>query len=127
MKPDVVQAIQEIRAACDGHVVDVIAEAQGGAHVIVHDVPIGPAFVPSQTWIGFTIPFQYPDADVYPHFIGGEVQRADGGPLGEALSGPTTWQDRSAIQVSRRSNRWNPATDTATLKLIKVLEWLRSR
>ena len=127
MKPDVTQAIQEIRAAFDGYVVDVVAEAQGGAHVIVHDVPIGPAFVPSQTWIGFTIPFQYPDADVYPHFIGGEVQRADGGPLGEALSGPTTWQDRSAIQVSRRSNRWNPATDTAALKLMKVLEWLRSR
>jgi hypothetical protein len=27
--------------------------------------------------------------------------------------------------VSRGSNHWNPATDTALLKLLRVLEWLR--
>src|SRR6266508_5389551 len=126
MKPDVDQAIQEIRAAFDGHGVDVVAEAQGGAHVIVHDVPIGSVFKPAQTWIGFTIPFQYPDADIYPHFIGGDVRRADDGPYGEAISA-TTWRDRPALQLSRKSNQWNPATDTATLKLVQVLEWLRTR
>jgi hypothetical protein len=31
--------------------------------------------------------------------------------------------DRPAAQVSRRSNRWNPALDTATLKLMRVLRW----
>jgi hypothetical protein len=29
--------------------------------------------------------------------------------------------------VSRRSNRWNAANDTAALKLAKVIEWLRSQ
>jgi len=86
MKPDVVQAVQEIRTAFDGHAVDVVTEAQGGAHVIVRDVFIGLGFTPSRTWIGSTITFQYPDADVYPHFIGGDVQRADGGPYGEAIT-----------------------------------------
>ncbi len=126
MKPDIVQAIQEIGAAFDGHVVDVVAEEQGGAQVIVHGVFIGPSFTPSRTWAGFTIPFQYPDADVYPLFIGGDVQRADGGLYGEAITS-CTWEGRSALQVSRRSNHWNPATDTAAVKLMKVLEWLKTR
>ena len=126
MKPDVTQAIQEIRAAFDGHDVEVVAEAQGGAHVIVRDVSIGPAFKPSQTWIGFTIPFQYPDADIYPHFIGGDVRRADDGPYGQSIS-VATWRDRPVLQLSRKSNRWNPATDTAALKLLQVLEWLKDR
>jgi Prokaryotic E2 family E len=126
MKPDVVQAIQEIRAAFNGYVVDDDPDDQGGAHVIIHDVPIGPVFKPAQTWIGFTIPFQYPDTDIYPHFIGGDVRRTDDGPYGQAISA-TTWRGRSALQLSRKSNQWNAATDTALLKLMQVLEWLKNR
>lgn len=126
MKPDVEQAIQEIRAAFDGHTVEVIDEAQGGAHVIVHDVSIGPGFTPTQTWIGFTIPFQYPIADVYPHFIGGDVRRANAEGYGEAIS-PSNWQGRSTLQVSRKSRNWDAVNDTAALKLMQVLEWLRKR
>jgi len=29
-----------------------------------------------------------------------------------------------AVMVSRASHRWNPVTDTAALKLLRVLEWL---
>jgi len=126
MTPDVEQAIQEIREAFDGHIVDVAPEGHGGAYVTVHDVAIGSSFTPARSWIGFVIPFQYPHADVYPHFIGGDVQRPDGGPYGEAIS-TSTWQGRSALQISRKSNRWNAATDTAALKLIQVLEWLKTR
>ncbi|MCZ7579107.1 MAG: hypothetical protein M5U18_19520 [Dehalococcoidia bacterium] len=32
-----------------------------------------------------------------------------------------------AIQISRRNNKLDPATDTAALKVAKVLEWLRLR
>lgn len=39
----------------------------------------------------------------------------------------TAFEDRPAVQISRRSNRLNPATDTAVIKLHKVLAWLRSR
>lgn len=127
MKPEIAQAVQEIREAFDGHVVEVTPEAQGGAYVIVHNVPIGPSFTPSQSWIGFLITFQYPYADVYPHFISSDVRRSDGQAYGEGISGPTPWNGRTTLQVSRRSNRWNGATDTAALKLLKVIEWLRTR
>ena len=33
----------------------------------------------------------------------------------------------AATMVSRKSNRWNPAQDTAALKLAKVLDWIRTR
>jgi hypothetical protein len=126
MTPEVEQAIQEIRAAFDGHVVEVVPEDQGGAYVTVRGVTIAPGSTPAQSWIGFLIPFQYPHADVYPHFISADVRRAQDDSYGEAVT-PSTWQGRPALQVSRKSNRWNPATDTAALKLAKVIRWLQTR
>ncbi len=70
--------------------------------------------------------FQYPYANVYPHFVRGDLTRSDGQPLGEGTS-VTTFDSRSAVQLSRRSNRLNPATDSAVLKLHKVLAWLGTR
>jgi len=127
MNPEVAEAIAEIQQAFAANRVQVIEEPQGGAHIIVYDLDIGASYQPTTTWVGFSIPFQYPHADIYPHFMDGSVRRADGQPFGPGLTGPTPWQNRSALQVSRRSPQWNAATDTAALKLLKVLEWIRSQ
>lgn len=127
MTPEVDAAIAEIKQAFWGHQVDVDPEEQGGAHVIVHDLFIGKGFVPSQSWVGFTINFQYPRSDVYPHFIDPDARRADGATFGQGISGPTDWRGRKAIQISRKSNRWDPTCDTAALKLAKILEWLKQQ
>lgn len=127
MTPEVEQAIREIETAFDGHKVDFEPEAQGGAYVVVHDLFIGERYVPTTTWFGFLITFQYPRADVYPHFVDPQLRRADGHPLGAGFSGPTGWHGRSAVQISRRSNRLNPAVDTAATKLAKVMEWVKSQ
>jgi hypothetical protein len=129
MTPEIEQAIAEIKVTFDRHTVDVVPEKQGGAYVVVHDHRIGDQYTPDSTWVGFLITFQYPYADVYPHFIDGTVKRADEKALGESFSGVTTWpgRDGPVIQVSRRSNRLDPAVDTAATKLAKVLEWIRTR
>jgi hypothetical protein len=127
LTPEVEEAIAEIRQAYPGHRVEVAADGQGGAYVVVNDLEIGDQYAPSTSWVGFQVGFQYPQADVYPHFIVAGVRRLDSRALGDAFSGPTPWRNRSAIQVSRRSNRLNPATDSAALKLTKVLDWIRSR
>jgi len=127
MTPEVANAIEEVIAAFPGHQVDVTPEAQGGAYVVVQSLPVGPAYTPSQTWVGFLITFMYPHADVYPHFVDAGLRRENGQPHGTGITGPISWNSRSALQVSRRSNRWSPGTDTAALKLAKVLEWLRSQ
>jgi hypothetical protein len=126
MIPEVESAIAEIREAFSSLEIETIPEPQGGAYVVVKDLAIGELFIPNTTWIGFLITFQYPDADVYPHFISGELKRANGQPFPAGITGPTTWQNRSALQVSRRSNRWAPGVDTAANKLAKVLTWLRT-
>ena len=127
MTPEVQEAIEEIRTAFPGYLIEVTPEAQGGAYVVVNDLPVGEQYIPAQTWVGFLIGFLYPQADVYPHFTAPDLHRKNEAPLGEGMTGPIDWNGRRAIQISRRSNRWNPATDTAALKLAKVLEWIRSK
>ncbi len=126
MNPEVSEAVEAVRRTFPEHRVEVEEEPQGGAYVVVHDLDIGGTFNPATTWIGFLITFQYPGADVYPHFTDPELRRAGGGALGEGIT-LGSWRGRPAVQVSRRSTRWNAARDTAAGKLLKVLEWMRVR
>lgn len=126
MTPEVAQAIEEIRAGYPASDVTIKPDSDGGALVIVSPVDPGSPYEQRETWIGFRITFQYPVADVYPHFVRGDLRRIDNVPLGVGTS-VTTFDDRPAIQLSRRSNRLNPATDTALLKLQKVLHWLETK
>ncbi|MBA4192169.1 MAG: hypothetical protein C0467_29690 [Planctomycetaceae bacterium] len=126
MTPEVTAAVAEVRMTFDGRV-EVEEEAQGGAYVTVFDLPIGPRFKPAVSWVGFLVTFQHPRADVYPHFLDAAVAPADSGALPAGISAGHTWRGKTALQVSRKSHRWNPAADTAVTKLAKVLTWLRSQ
>ncbi|OEJ61084.1 hypothetical protein BGM19_26790 [Streptomyces agglomeratus] len=126
MIPLVTRAIDEVRAAFPDAEINVREEPDGGAVVFLESVDPGAQYQQRETWIGFRITFQYPYSDVYPHFVRGDLSRLDGAVLGEGMT-VTTFEERPAVQISRRSNRLNPATDTAVIKLHKVLTWLRSR
>ncbi len=126
MTQEVIDAVAEIRAAFPGSDVEEAPEGQGGAYVLVRDLDLGPQYSPRKSWAGFLISFQYPYADVYPHFVDGNLERSDGLPLGQAFQ-KVSWRGRPATQISRRSNHWAVGTDTAALKLAKVLEWIRSQ
>jgi hypothetical protein len=125
MTPAVAKAIEEIRSSFPECPVESEADGSGGAYVVVRGIPLGSPYAQTDTWIGFQITFQYPYADVYPHFCHPDLARADGRALGEGF-GQAQFRGKPAIQISRRSNKLNPATDTATLKLLKVLQWLRT-
>ena len=126
MTPEVIQAIEEIRATFPSSQVEVTEDGAGGAHAAVRDVPLAEIYRQRDTWIGFHITHTYPYADVYPHFVRADLARTDGRPLGDGAS-LATFQGSSAVQLSRRSHRHNPAADTALLKLQKVLRWLNCR
>src|SRR5690349_17375713 len=126
LKPDVAKAIEEIRAAFPGKELLVEEDGSGGASLVLENIDLGPPYAQATSWVGFQVTFQYPHADVYPHFVRSDLTRSDGRPLGEGTSPGQSFMRRSAIQISRRSNRLNPATDTALLKLLKVIEWLKS-
>ena len=93
---------------------------------MVRGVPMGCPYAQVEVWLGFQITFQYPYADVYPHFTNPDLARSDGGGLGGGF-GTASFRGQPAIQISRRSNRLNPETDTAALKLLKVVTWMKSQ
>ena len=126
MTPAVEKAIQEIQVTFPGGQVDVSEDEAGGAFVTVHGVELGRPYSQDDSWLAGHITYQYPYADVYPLFVRPDLSRLDGKPLGEALS-LASFRGVQAVQISRRSNRLNPARDTAALKLLKVVEWLKSR
>lgn len=119
--PAVAAAIDAVRAQFVDHQVEVTPDGAGGANVIIHSIEVGDRYNPSSTWLGFQVNAAYPASDVYPHYLG-VVTRVDGQPHGQGV-GPTTWQERAALQLSRRSNGWNPAIDNAVLKAEKVIQW----
>ena len=126
MTEEVTEAIEEVRGTFPDQRIEVRPSPDGGAVVIVHGLDPGPAFT-GPTWLGFTIPFNYPFSDVYPHFIRPDLGRRDGRTLLAEGMQATTWEGQPVIQLSRRSNRWRPATDTAAKKALKVLQWLQNR
>jgi hypothetical protein len=123
----VAKAIVEVEQCVEPATVTVVDDAEGGVSVIVEDMPLGGPWAEPTTWIGFRITYTYPYSDVYPHFVRRDLTRTDGAePMGEAMS-HATFEGREAIQISRASNKRDPARETAALKLMKILTWLRSR
>ena len=120
----VAKAIDELRSTFAQCTVETEPDGSGGAFVRVRNIPLGSPYSQSSLWIGFQITFQYPYADVYPHFTNPTLTRVDGADLGSGFGSAQFWNE-PAIQISRRSNGLNPATDTAALKLLKVIQWLR--
>jgi hypothetical protein len=130
---DVRQAIEELEQSFPGHAIRTLEDGEGGAYVLVEALDLGTQYAPPTSWVGFHITHPYPDADVYPHFIAGETRylgsstSAHGFPDGMQPNQTMPGFNRAAIQISRRSNRWDPDRDTAALKLARVLDWIRSR
>ncbi|MGX4690706.1 hypothetical protein [Streptomyces sp. JNUCC 63] len=121
LAPAVAEAVEAVRAQFADHPVAATPDGAGGAFVIIDDLPIGSSYTAPTSWLGFHISTAYPDADIYPHCTG-VVARADGQPHGPAIQS-VTWRDRSALQISRRSNRRDRAVDTAALKAERICRW----
>ncbi len=126
LAPAVDKALGEIRCTFNQCLIDVKPDNSGGAAVIVKGIPMGHPYVQTEVWIGFQITFQYPHADVYPHFTNPNLARSDQQDLGEGF-GTAMFLNQPATQISRRSNRLNPETDTAALKLQKVIRWMKEK
>lgn len=124
MKRHVSDAIDELDRAFPSSTVTSREDGSGGAYVIVEDVVIGPKFDPSTTWLGGHIIATYPYADIYPLFIGGDVRRVDGQTFQAPVTGGAQFEERPALQVSRRYNRTQDYPQTAVAKFLKVLHFL---
>jgi hypothetical protein len=129
MNSSVAAAIDQVARAFPDSRTTYLEDGQGGAFVVVDALDLGSAFASPTSWVGFAISPLYPRADVYPHFVRPDLARADGAALTVPLNPGQTMPgfQRPATMVSRRSNRWDPARDTAALKLHRVLLWFREQ
>ncbi|MCT9004601.1 hypothetical protein [Streptomyces rhizosphaerihabitans] len=121
-------ALTELRGHFGADALTITPDGSGGVYVVISDQPVGPAYTPARTWLGFQISAAHPDADVYPHYTG-TLTRTDGQPHGPAIQ-HVTWQGRpteSALQISRRSNHRDPAVDTPVNKAVRILAWLTTQ
>lgn len=125
MTPEVEQAVEELRACFADTEVDTIGTGDGGALVTIARVDPGLSYAQRETWVRFLIGYQYPHADIYPLFVRPDLARTDCQPHGKGIS-VAEFHGEKALQLSRLSKRLNPATDTAALKVTKVLDWLRT-
>ena len=126
MNPEVAQAVVELKDRFPDAEVVASDTGDGGAIVTINPVDAGPAYVQRETWLKFAMSPQYPYADVYPLFVRPDLTRVDGNGHGEGFS-TASFHGEPALQVSRASKRLNPATDTAALKVTKVLKWLHQQ
>jgi len=124
MKVEVSSAVEELKRQFSTSSFAVREDGQGGAYVVMEPVTLGPKYRPEATWVGFQIPAQYPYADIYPVFIGGEVVRADGVAFVAPVTPGHHFEGRSAIQISRRNSAAQNGLQKAPAKILKVLDFL---
>jgi hypothetical protein len=125
MKVEVSAAIDELRRQFPESSVTTTEDGHGGAHVFIEHIDLGDRYLPMATWFGFQIPAQYPYADVYPVFMGADVKRCDGVAFVAPVTNGHTYQGRPAIQISRRSAAAQMGSQTATAKILKVIDFLK--
>ncbi len=126
MRVEVSGAVEELKRQFDAASFTIREDGQGGAYVVIDPVELGPGYRPSATWIGFQIPAQYPYADIYPVFIGGDVVRVDGVALAAPVTPGHQFEGRAAIQVSRRSAAAQSGSQKAVAKILKVINFLEN-
>jgi hypothetical protein len=126
VKVEVSSAVEELRRQFVGATVTADEDGQGGAIVFIEPIDLGTRFAPNATWFGFQIPAQYPYADIYPVFMAADVRRCDGVAFVAPVTNGHAFQNRPAIQISRRSAAAQAGTQTATAKILKVLDFLRN-
>ena len=124
MKPDVAEAIEELKRAFPSSAVTSDEDGQGGAYIFVETVDIGTRFVPSTTWMGGQITALYPYSDIYPVFIDAAVRRADGREFAAPITNGHNFAGRAAIQISRVNNQVQNCPQTAVAKFMKILDFL---
>lgn len=127
MTPEVQAAVDDLGRAYPKLRVTARDDEQGGAYVLIDDLPLGSPYEQDRTWLGFRITFQHPYSDVYPHFVRGDLSRIDKQPLGIAMSLGQEFEGRQAVQISRVSKSRDPQCDTPLLKAERVLNWLVTR
>jgi hypothetical protein len=120
LPPHLAQAVDELEQAFLNRITIESHDATGLV-IQLRDVPLAERWTPRVGSLWFVIPYNYPDAPVYPYYV---VDATATGGAVPALR-PVTWRDMAAIQVSLRQTAWDPARDTVVGCVVQTQSWLR--
>jgi hypothetical protein len=123
--PAVADAVAVVRHAFTDHLVHAWPDGQRGAFVVIESLDLGPEWATATTWLGFIVSYLHPEADCYPHYIRGDLQRADGQSLTPPFHPGNQFAGHPAVMISRSSPRRDPRIDTPARKALSVLEFVR--
>lgn len=126
MSSEITEALEEIRATFPDSTVESLFNGDGSVWVTVANLFMGEQWTPSLSSVSFTIGFQYPYLDCYPHYVDVALRKKDGTPFGPGLHlAQRNPLGDEAVMVSRQNRHASEVPDTAATKLVKVLDWLR--
>jgi hypothetical protein len=126
MKQEVSTAIEELKRNFPSSTITTTEDGSGGVYVFIEPIDVGPRYSPRLTWLGAQIPALYPYADIYPVFMGHDVQRVDGITFVAPVTNGASFAGRPAIQISRRNNLAQQFPQPAFAKFVKVLNYLET-
>jgi hypothetical protein len=132
VKTEVEKAVAAIRDHYTALQVEVFESPCGGAYVVINELPLGPPYQQTTTWVGFFITNACPFADTYPFYVRPDLCRQDGVPLKAPFHVNNSWAPalpsfaaRPAVMVSRRQNHTHClGRETPLLKLQTVIAWM---
>lgn len=126
VNPAALAGLHEVEATFEHHPVYAWPDGAGGVHVVIEDVPLGPAWAQERSWLAFTINYLYPNADTYPHYVRVDLARADGTALVVPFHPGHVFQDMAAIMVSRSSPQRITGLATAARKALSVISFIQN-
>jgi hypothetical protein len=100
----------------------------GGAHVRIPSLTLGPPYAQDESWFAFTLTYLHPYGDIYPIFVRPDLSRLDGRPLTTPIHVNNAFQGQPAVMVSRRTKLLGPGHPIdPVLKILKVRQWMLSQ
>lgn len=121
--PDIEVALAELVDAFPGRVSHA-GDGQGGVHVTVSDVALGPGWQPQRAALTFNLAYNYPFTPVYPYYLPEGTQPPGTWP--QAIQN-VVWNGASVVQVSLRVTAWDPSRDTALGCVYETQRWLQEQ
>ena len=131
-KTAVIEAYEAIVAAFPECPATACRMVKAGSGVELSGVALSETYAQADTFMAFRLPFNLSGGDIYPMFMRPDLSRRDRAPLGAGfaltnLQRTPTDAPRAVIQVSRRTRGGKFLLQTAPQKIMKVLDWVRTR
>ena len=124
MKPEVQQAVVEIRSAFPKASVEASDLEGGGAFVSITPLDPGPVYEQPEVCLMFEVTNAYPTADIYPMFAFPKLTRSDGQPLGGGF-GDKDYKGNPCTMISRRQKSNVSEYPSAGRKVKRVWAWVK--